>query len=265
MPSSRPQLAVVPLHLRAPSDLEALLGCVVSLKATAPDLAILLVEEASPEQALVDQLESVVEELDCELVRSTEPVGHAATLNVGLRGALDYGFDAVLVDPSLELRQAGWLEQLLARTDGQGRPAAVVGARLLDRRGLLWHAGLFFSLLRHEWFERFQCGPADLPASLAPCACPVSSVLQLVRHETLQEIGLYDPTYGRFADVDFCLRAFGAGLESVYEPAVRGYLSAEPAVGRAERANAATRFVDNASLWNRWGQTDLARWIPDPL
>ena len=161
MSDERPILAIVALHLRDADDLEVALRSLVSLRMTAPEAAVLVVDDASPETYVAD-LEVALAEVGAELVRLDERGGQTAAMNVGLSGALEYGFDAVLVDGSIEFRTPGWLERMMAREDRLARPAAVVGGRLLDSRGLLWHAGIYLSMLRLEWFHRFQYGPGDL-------------------------------------------------------------------------------------------------------
>jgi len=257
----RPVLAVVPVRLADADALDPVLRCLVSLRATAPDAAILVLDHGSRAPHILDALEAVLGELGAELVRADEPLSRTATLNVGLQGALDYGFDAVLVDSGLEFRDPAWLPRMAARTDSQGRPAAVVGARLLDERGLLWHAGVYLSLLRLEWFHRFHLGPADLPEALQPCRCPVSGSLALIRHETLTALGLLDPSAGPLADVEYCLRAFKRGLESIYEPQATAALVA-PSDGRAPEAEL---FAANGYVRGHLEADSLAGWIPDAL
>ena len=110
---------------------------------------------------------------------------------------------------------------MVARTDTQGRPAAVVGARLLYPNGCIQHAGVFFSARTRAFWHRCQYGPADLPEALVPVLCPVTGALQLIRHETLATVGLYDEEYRMaYEDVDYCLRVFESGLQCIYEPSV---------------------------------------------
>ena len=161
------------------------------------------------------------DELGIALVSNDENSGFSATVNAGLEFALATERDAVLVNADIEFLEPGWLERMRARTDTQGRPAAVVGARLLYPNGLIQHAGIFLSPLHRDWLHRFQYGPADLPEALTPTRCPVTAALQLIRYETLEQIGLYDETYKMcFEDLDYCLRVFEAGLECIYEPTV---------------------------------------------
>ena len=252
----RPTLAVVPVCLREDGDLDAALRCVASLRVTAPDAALLVIDDASPAAGLAADLEIALGELGGELVRADVGEGAVPALNVGLAGAREYGFDALLVDPAVEFGASGWLDRMRGRTDAQGRPAAVVGGRLVDRRGLIVHAGIYLSLMRLEWFHRFQFGPADLPEALLPCRCPVSASFALVRHEAIAAVGLLDPRLGALADVDYCLRVFEAGLDAIYEPSATATAIAPPGPPDGEAIDL---------MRGKWHASDLIPWIPDPL
>jgi GT2 family glycosyltransferase len=263
----RPTLCIVPVFLRSDAELDVLLRCLVSLATTAPGARVLVVDDCSPEQGLVDGLAVACGELGFELVRREENGGFSRTVNVGLRHALETGADAVLVNADIEFVDAGWLDRMRERTDTQGRPAAVVGARLLYPSGLIQHAGVFLSLLNRDWMHRFQFGPADLPEALVPTRCPVTAALQLIRLETLQQVGLYDEGYRMcFEDVDYCLRVFEAGLECIYEPSVRAvhrekyFRGNNPSPKVREWTIASTRRMKAL-----WGAKDLSRWVPEVL
>lgn len=226
MPDSSACLAIVPIHLSGEEDLDVLLRCLVSLRQTAPQAEVLVVDDCSPSPKLVDLIEIAADELEIELHRRRDNGGFlrggfSRAINVGLRRAVDEGRDAVLVSPDIEFRRPQWLEPMLARTDMTGAPAAVVGARLLYPNGLLQHAGAYYSTLLREWSYRFRFGPSDLPEALAPCRCPVTGALQLIRHECLAAVGLYDESFGMgyYEDIDYCLRVFASGRECIYEPA----------------------------------------------
>ena len=260
----RPTLCVVPALLREATDVDALLRCLVSLQATAPDAAILVVDDASPEPELVAALEVACEELGVGLVANDEPSGLATTLNAGLGAAHAMEHDAVLVSPQLEFAAAGWLDRMRERTDTDGRPAAVVGARLVKPNGLLRHAGMFLSLLTRDWVDRFQHGPHNLPEALTATRCPVTSSLQFVRWETLEQVGIYDDGYSeRLGDVDYCLRVFGAGLECIYEPSVVA-IDHTPLVKPAPDVSLRLSACKNL-MWARWANADLSRWVPEVL
>ena len=263
-----PALCVVPTYLRTPDDLEVVMRCLVSMWTMAPGAGAIVVDDGSPARELVGQLELVACELGYELHAKPSNEGFSRTVNVGLRRALVEGRDAVLVNADIEFAFEGWLERLLARTDTQGRPAAVVGARLLYPNGLIQHGGVFFSLRARSWWHRFQYAPAELPEALAPTCCPVTAALQLVRHETLAAVGLYDEGFRMaYEDVDYCLRVFAAGLECVYEPAAvavhaeqlfRGRGRSDPKLQRWQ-AESAERLVE------KWRSADLSAFTPAVL
>ena len=263
MPSSiRPAVAVVPVALREPGDLDALAHCLVALTTSDPALPTIVAGGANSEPALLDQVAIAADELGGELVRS--PGGVPAAVNAGLRAARDVGADVLLIGQDVVPAAAGWLDRLRARNDTQGRPAAVVGGRLVHPNGILAEAGLYFSLLLREWLPRLRYAPADLPAALTACACPVGTGLQLIRHETLIEVGLYDEDLTlEHANVDFCLRALGVGLECIYDPSAVGR-RLSPALPAEEPSAAALRALDRSTraLWSKHADVDFSPWTP---
>ena len=263
----RPTLCIVPAFVRSEEELDVLLRCLVSLRSTAPDAQVLVIDDASPAPELVSALEIVCDELGIACVSNDENSGFSATVNAGLELALHTEQDAVLVNADIEFLERGWLERMRARTDSQGRPAAVVGARLLYPNGLIQHAGIFLSPLHRDWLHRFQYGPADLPEAQVPTRCPVTAALQLIRYETLEQIGLYDETYKMcFEDLDYCLRVFEAELECIYEPSVRAFHHEKMFRGRnpSERVLEWTR-LSTLRMKALWGFKDLSRWVPEVL
>jgi GT2 family glycosyltransferase len=257
-------LCVVPAHLAGDADADALLRCLVSLWSTQVDVDVLVVDDGSPARELLTPLAAAVEELGFELLRDHGRTGPAAVLNLGLRRACEEGRDAVLLAPDVELNSPGWLDALLARTDGEGRPAAVVGARLLYPTGDIQHAGRIFSQLTRKWAHRFQHGPGNLPAALRPCRCPVGSGLMLIRHETLVRVGLLDEAYGLGAhDLDYCLRVFASGLECIYEPASVAIRADKADHASESRLTLARR--SRTRLLEQWGDHDLSPFVMEAL
>lgn len=262
----RPTLCVIPAFVRDDEELDVLLRCLVSLRATAPEAEVLVVDDASPARELIAALEVACEELAVALVSNDENSGFSTTVNAGLELALHTGRDAVLVNADVEFGERGWLERMHARKDTQGRPAAVVGARLLYPNGLIQHGGISLSMVHRDWVHRFQYGPADLPEALEPTLCPVTAALQFIRHETLAAVGLYDEGYKMcFEDLDFCLRVFDAGLECIYEPTVVATHREKFFRGKADAKIKRWTELSTARMLERWGGHDLSRWVPEAL
>ena len=255
----RPTLAIVAFREERPTDVEALLVCLVSLRRTAPDAQVLLIEDREPGTSTL--AEAAAAELGCAHVAQEDGEGLVAAAAAGLEFALSSGFDAVLVGPDLEL-QPGWLEHLQARRDTQGRRAAVAGGMLRFADGLVEHAGFFYSVLLRRWLPRFSGVPAEVAETRLPTLCPVSAQLQLIRNETLAAVGLPDPELGAtYADVDFCLRVFAAGLECVFEPAAVGRSTRLPLQGLQHETGRERIF--GALLESRHAPGTFDRFIPD--
>jgi GT2 family glycosyltransferase len=253
-------LCVIPSYLRTESDLDLLVRCLVSLWSTAPQAGVVVVDDGSPERSLLVPLAAAIEELGYELIAKDENEGFARTVNVGLRRALETGRDAVLVNADIEFHEAGWLEHMLARTDTEGRPAAVVGARLLYPNGTIQHAGCFLSIRTRGFWHRCQYAPANLPEALSPVRCPVTGALQLIRHETLEQIGLYDEEFRMgYEDVDYCLRVFDADLDCIYEPSVCAIHHESVFRGRKNAKLEEWERLSALRLSNKWMDAELGR------
>lgn len=215
-------LIVVPTYLSQPSDREVLEKMLLSLRATAPEVEVLLVDDCSPAGVLVDELEKDKSRLNFDLVRKDVNEGFSKAVNVGLERARTNGQDAILVNADIEFLHEEWVERMQQQVDTKGNPASIVGGLLLYPVGLIQHGGIFFSLLHRVFGHRFQFGPADLPEAKWACRCPVTGALQFIRHECLDDVGIYDDRFTMGAeDVDYCVRAFLSGRECIYQPGIQ--------------------------------------------
>jgi GT2 family glycosyltransferase len=263
VPDSLACMAVVPVYLRTAEDLDILLRCLVSLRETAPRADVLVVDDASPAAELVDMIAAAAGELGIELARRPVNGGFARTVNVGLRRALNERRDAVLVNADIEFHRSPWLEPMLERSDTTGAPAAVVGARLLYPNGLLQHAGLQYSTLHRFWGPRFAFGAGDLPEALVPSRCPVTAALQLIRHECLEAVGLYDERFRMgWEDVDYCLRVFESGRECIYEPRACAIHAESVFRSRKEEAHEGWENESYRALNDKYAGYDLSAFMP---
>jgi GT2 family glycosyltransferase len=263
VPSPAP-LCVIPTYLRTQEDLEVVMRALVSLWSTVERPDVLVVDDGSPARDVVDLLAAACDELGFELVAKADNEGFSRTVNVGLRRALAQGRDAVLINADIEFTQHGWLERMLARTDVAGRPAAVVGARLLFPDGCIQHAGVYFSQHGRAWEHRCAFAPAELPEALVPMRCPVTAALQLIRHDTLERAGLYDEGFRLgYEDVDYCLRVFAAGLECIYEPAVRAVHHEQAFRGQANEKIDRWHRESAWRLFDKWRTADMTSFTPE--
>ena len=207
-------LAVIPSYLSQPSDVDVLGACVTSLRRTAGDAVdILVVDDGSPAPGLVDAFAA---RHAVELIRRPSNEGFSRTVNVGLERARSEQREVVLVNADIVVATDDWLDAF--RAAGAG----IVGALLLSPRGLIAHAGFYFSRLTGTVEHRFAGAPPDLPETLDVAPCPVSGALMYIRPEVLAAVGVFDPEFRMGSeDVDFCLRAIDAGFASVCQGRAR--------------------------------------------
>jgi GT2 family glycosyltransferase len=224
----RDALVVIPTYLREPQDLAVTMTAIESVfKTQKSGVQVLCVDDGSPSEALVDGLEAETQSVEgrtFELIRKEENTGFSRTVNVGLKRALEEGRDAVLLNADMEIQTSNWLKKFRDTTDPNGNPAGIVGALLLFPNGTIQHAGVYFSALTRTFDHMYKYGPGNLPEAVnGKRACPVTGAFQFIRHEVLEDVGLYDENFSMgWEDVDHCIRTFLAGHFCIYNPNVRG-------------------------------------------
>ena len=176
--------------------------------------------------------------------------GFAANANRGLRAA-DPAHDVVLLNSDIVARNPDWLAFL--QHEAYSAPdVGIVGARLLYSDGRIQHAGVHRNLGAPQWFDhryRFASahhGPANVPCDVLA----VTGACMYVRRETLDAIGLLDERYPMaYEDVDWCLRAWEAGLRVRYQP--RAVLEHPESATRPTQVGAREQASQDA-FWARW-------------
>jgi GT2 family glycosyltransferase len=211
-------LAIMPTYMSSKEHLEYTLRAIQTLKKTS-DLDLLVIDDGSPYKQGVAALAAVGEGpagVKYETILNYENRGFAATVNVGLRKARKSGQNALLVNADLEFISNGWFGALEA-SDGD-----VVGGMLLYPNGLVQHAGIYFSVIARRFDHMYRLSPRTLAQVQVPQICPVTGALQLIRHSTLEKVGIYDENFRLgFEDIDYCHEVFKAGLKCVYQPAAQ--------------------------------------------
>lgn len=209
-------LAVVPVYMTEQSDLDLTLKCLMSLKLTAPDCQVHVVDDFSPERSLVQRLQNFCREQNFTITMKRQNEGFSRTVNVGLKAAVDSGHDAILVNADIEFFEQGWYERMLARDE------EVVGALLVYPSGGIQHAGIYYSVITRNFDHIYRMSPMTLEAAQKERICPVTGALQRIKWSTLLALGLYDENFRlAYEDVDYCQRVFLSGGKCVYDPTVR--------------------------------------------
>lgn len=261
-------LAIIPTYLAEPTDLEVVLTCLRTLRASAlfETVDVLVVDDGSPARHQVEALANEVEKYDAEIHLKDENSGFSKTVNIGLRRALDEGRDGILVNADIEFPAMGWVEAMVGSKDTKGEPAWVVGGKLLYPTGLIQHGGVYFSLLHRYFDHAYKYAPHDLPEANVPRVAPVTGALQLIRHAALDELGLYDERFSMgFEDVDYCLRVWQEGHDCIYQPAVWAIHHESMFRGRPSPKVEKWQHDSLLLLKEKWAGVNLLELCPSPL
>ncbi len=186
-----------------------------------------------------------------ELVTSERNDGFAANANRGLRVS-DPKRDVVLLNSDTEALPS-WL-QCLQYAAHHHEDVGIVGAQLQYPDGRIQFGGTVRNRDEPQWFDhRYRFKPAGWgPADQSSPAIAVTGACMYVRRETIERIGLLDERYAMaYEDVDWCLRAWQAGLRVLYFPAAQMVhhesVTRGTDVGERERSS-------QELFWERWGE-----------
>jgi GT2 family glycosyltransferase/glycosyltransferase involved in cell wall biosynthesis len=246
----RPVSIVIPSY----RDSERVATLVESIARTVPaGMARVIVADDASGPEHVARLRTIA---GVEVVAGDSNSGFAANVNRGLRVA-DPAHDVVVLNSDTEARP-GWLA-CLQYASTQEDDIGIVGARLLYPDGRIQFAGSARNRGAPEWFDhRYRFKPADWgPAGLAGPVLAVTGACMYVRRETIERIGLLDESYPMaYEDVDWCLRAWQAGMRVLYFPAASLFhhesVTRGTDVGERERES-------QRVFWERWGEFFDAR------
>jgi GT2 family glycosyltransferase/glycosyltransferase involved in cell wall biosynthesis len=250
-----------PVSVVIPSyrDAERVATLVASIQRTVPrGMAHIYVADDASGPEHVARLRAIE---GIEVVEGQSNEGFAANVNRGLRAA-DQTRDVVVLNSDMEAR-AGWLA-CLQYAASQEDDVAIVGGRLLYPDGRIQFAGTARNLGAPEWFDhRYRFKPGDWgPAALPGPVLAVTGACMYVRRAAIERIGLLDERYPMaYEDVDWCLRAWEAGMRVVYFPGASLFhhesVTRGTDVGERER-------ISQRVFWERWGAFFDAREVHTP-
>ncbi len=195
--------------------------CLESLRAAGgAEFGIIVVDNASTDSS-VEIVQRGYPEV--ELIRNDENLLFAEGNNVGLRRALELGGDLFLLlnnDTEVDPDFLGPMIDVIRRHPDVG----IVGPMILyhDDPARIWYGGGdFYPLIwipRHRDIRKLRAETRQAGGDTGY----VSGCALLVKRDVIEKTGMLDPSYMIYCeDVDFCLRARGAGYRCYYEPAAR--------------------------------------------
>lgn len=209
-------IAVIVLHF---GNLDDTLECLDSLiQQDYSNFEIILVDNCSQDASLVDAIKIYPR---LHLIRNEKNLGFAEGNNVGMRHALERGFDAVLLlnnDTACSPR----LLSVFAEAAQTYPDAGVFGAKIYfyDDPAVIWHAGgnvhsstfrcyhegCSISDLEKKWDDVRDIGYA--------CGCALFAT-----SDAIQKVGLMTPEFFLiWEEIDWCFRIRNAGYRCLYIP-----------------------------------------------
>lgn len=247
----RPVDVVIPSY----RDAERVRALVASIgKTVRPGMARVIVADDASGEKHVAALRAIPG-IDL-LVEGERNTGFAANVNRGLRASARER-DVVVVNSDVEALP-GWLQCLQYATHRHPW-TGIVGAQLQYPDGRIQFGGTIRNRDQPQWFDhRYRFKPSDWgPAGRSSPALAVTGACMYVRRAAIDRVGLLDERYGMaYEDVDWCLRAWQAGLGVLYFPAARlvHHESVTRGTDQGERELASQR-----AFWERWGEFFDAR------
>lgn len=257
LPDTPPLVSLIIPTRNAAASLRRCVDSIIA-KTTYPHYEIIVVDNASDDAASLGRLEAVARLRNVRVLRRTQRQGFAELRNEAVGSAS--GDVIALVDDSLEVVSPEWLSEMasLALQPGVG----AVGARLMDRRRILTHAGIILGMgaegvagYSHRGMPAGREGYGGR-AALIQSLSAVTSACLVVRRDQYLQAGGFDGRHLKeaFADVDFCLRLGECGLRTLWTPYAE-LLDHDPA-SRASKApgQASEQFLEDAAyMKGRWG------------
>ncbi len=221
--------------------------CVDSVTATTQghDVELVLIDNGSSDAETMTLIDRLAARPDVRILRDARPFNWAGLNNAGAEVAR--GDVLVLLNNDIEAHRPGWLSALCAqalRSD-----VGAVGARLLYPDGRLQHCGLVVGMAGaagHPLVGLPEGAAGYLNMAIATRECSaVTGACLATRHEVFRRLGGFDEALGvDLNDVDFCLRAGGEGLRTLYEPAAELIHHESPSRGTAGGVGDIVNFVD---------------------
>lgn len=198
---------------------EKVLGpCLASLaRVREPALKTIVVDNASTDRSV----EIVRRDFPgVELIVNRENLLFAAGNNVGLERAMAAGARYFLLLNNDTEVEPDFARRMVAAMDRDPR-AGIVGAKIFyynDPKRIWYGGGGFWPLIRVPRHLNIRRLDGTFPERAGETGYVTGCAL-LTRREVIEQIGLLDPLYRMYSeDVDFCLRARGAGWKCLYEP-----------------------------------------------
>lgn len=214
-------ILITVLNWNSPSDTEE---CIKSLlKQSYKDFKILVVDNGSADDS-VKRLEELADKHEGKiiLIKNPENLGFAGGVNVGIKYAIDNGFDSVVLFNNDAVADKNWLTELVKTADTDEKSGIVTSLLLSADGNLIDSTGEQYS----KWglpFPRSR-GHKRTNAPKGGLVFGATGGASLYKTALFKDIGLFDEGFfAYYEDVDISFRAQLAGWKVAYEPKAIAY------------------------------------------
>ncbi|HEX9744597.1 MAG TPA: glycosyltransferase family 2 protein [bacterium] len=237
-----------------------------------PDFRVFLVDNASSDKSL-EYVKSYSAGFDMEVIENQQNLLFSGGNNVGIKRALEWGADYVLLlnnDTIVSPSMLDTLVEFMAGTANRGG-GAIAGPLIYFNKpeGHIWYAGGYVNrwlgTARHRGIRQKdvgQYGFLELVDYVSGCA-------MCVKKKVFEKIGYLDESFPMYyEDTDFCLRAKNEGFDTYYVPtepmihlvsvAAGGQLSGFKIM---RRFRAGMKFFARHAKWYQWPTIILGQLI----
>ncbi|MEL5893489.1 glycosyltransferase family 2 protein [Bacteroides sp. GD17] len=195
--------------------------CLGSLRQSEQQADVIVVDNASQDHT-VRLIESHYPEV--RLIRSKENLGFGRANNIGMKIALEEGYDAVFLlnqDAWIDAKVLGTLSELSLKYPRYGilSPVHLAGSGEKLEPGFAGYAGLNGLEEVKRWESQQQAGALQPPVTLSF----INAAFWMIPASVLREVGGFCPLFYHYGeDVDYVNRLRHYGYSVGYSPAVFG-------------------------------------------
>lgn len=255
-----PGVSIVIPNKDAPQLLSTVLEGVLD-KTEYPNFEVIVVDNGSKNAETLDIYEDYQKRHgNFSTIHFHEPFNFARSVNKGISNAK---FDTfLLLNNDIEVTEPDWLTEMVSCLAYPG--VGIVGAKLLFPDRTIQHAGVIvgFGDLAGHW--HMTC-PENVGGNMNRLHCRnlmtcVTGAAMLISRDCLNAVGPWDEENFAVAynDVDFCLRAYAAGIGTLWTPfatlihhesATRGYETSPTKARRFDQEKAALQRKHATQGW----------------
>jgi hypothetical protein len=161
----------------------------------------------------------------------------------------------IVLSEAAEIRSGDWIERLLSHA--QRNNIGAVGAKLISSNSKIFAAGLILGehgliLRAHHGFPENSHGDNGRICTAHNVSAVAGCIM--VKRDVFESVGGFDPRFGCYAEIDFCLSARQRGYLVVYEPRAVVGISSLPCIGVTDHGDMPDMCdEERRRFFEKWG------------